>query len=428
MALAAAQLADRAPKEVHKRTLARYTFVFADAGLHWLRIWRNELARHGDPEDQRHARSCKPLLTNLEKALNEGDGIRDYIGAKRQAAASLRGDDIDATVRLWEAVEPGRVSKICAAMREAYDALACVEAGDSIAMWTYLPDELAREITRALPVPDPNYWHLAVDSAASLRPYTLPSEGGGLIGRRITQINDVALHLDALLPIAPVAERHLVYDWLVRSAIGLELNALLDLSLGAPSGTKLNVVYPLIALCRSQGIPEDWESLERLRVSIGESGWRYLRQFRNIVGAHLDTEMSMFEIYRHLAELDYSGVVRLAEHVLDFLDAVGSSSPGLKMLVLGERRIGSWPIDPEARAPGRPHGPVAGSVAGLCKRFDSPYVTISASSLGSAAVAGILAGRQPQPRGKVSVTGRAPEPWLEGMPSRLKLEAALAEP
>jgi len=30
----------------------------------------------------------------------------------------------------------------------------------------------------------------------------------------------------------------MVYDWLVRSVIGLELNALLDLSLGAPPGSE----------------------------------------------------------------------------------------------------------------------------------------------------------------------------------------------
>ncbi len=186
MALAAARLADLAPKEVHKRALARYTFVFADAGLGWLRIWRNELARSGDREDQRHARNCKPLLRTLEKALNEGDGVRDYLEAKRQAVSSLRGDDIDATLRLWEAVEPGRVGAICMAMREAHDALTRVEPDDSVAIWTYLPDELAEEIVRSLPAPDRNYWHLAADSAASLRPCTLPSEGGGLIGRRIT--------------------------------------------------------------------------------------------------------------------------------------------------------------------------------------------------------------------------------------------------
>ncbi len=422
MALAAAQLADLAPKEAHKRAFARYTFLFADAGLEWLRIWRNQFARNGVREDRRHAQRCKPLLTILENALNEGNGVRDYLAAKRQATASLRGDDIDATIRLWEAVEPGRVSAICAAMRNAYDALARAKRDDSVAIWTYLPDELAEQITRALPVPDREYWHLAADSAASLRPYTLPCEGGGLIGRRITQINDVALHLDALLSIAPAAERHLVYDWLVRSVIGLELNALLDLSLGGPPGAKLNVVYPLVTLCRSQGIPEDAESLERLRSSIGEAGWRYVRRFRNTVGAHLDTEMSMFDLHRHLIELDYKGLVRLTEHVLDFLDAVGASSTGLKMLVLKERRIGSWPVDPEANAPGRPRGPFAGSVATMFKRFDSPYITVSASSLGSPAVAGILAGRQPETRQAARVVGRAPQPWLEATPSRLKLE------
>jgi len=158
-------------------------------------------------------------------------------------------------------------------------------------------------------------------------------------------------------------------------------------------------------------------------VSIDEDGWAYLRQFRNTVGAHLDTKMAMFEIHRHLIELDYSGIIALAEYVLDFLDALGAGSQALGMLVLGERRIGSWPIDPGADAPGRPRGPMVGSVAEMFKRFDSPFMTVSASSTGSGAIAGIIAGRQPQPRVKVKVAGRAERPWIEGLPSRFSLEA-----
>lgn len=411
MLLAAARLVDCAPEEAQKRALARYVFVFADAGLDWIRIWRNELARV--PGQERHAKACKAAVRELAAMLGEGEEIRDYLGAKRQAAAGMRADDIEATLRLWAAVNPPRVKAICKAARCTHDALAGVDDDDSVAIWTFLPDQLAEELEAVLPKRDSAYWHLAADSAAALRPYTLPVEGGGLIGRRVTQINDVAMHLDVLLRIAGVAERHLVYDWLVRSVIGLELSALLDLTLGAPPGAKLNVVYPLLALCRGQGDPKDAESLEQLRESIGEEGWIYLRQFRNTVGAHLDRELSMFAIHRHLIELDYAGVIALAEHVLDFLDAMGAGSPGLGLLVLGERRIGSWPIDPEAEGPGRPKGAMVGSVAGMFRRFDSPYMTVSASSTGSGAVAGIVAGRIPRPRDKAKVMGRAPNRWLE---------------
>lgn len=68
---------------------------------------------------------------------------------------------------------------------------------------------------------------------------------------------------------------------------------------------------------------------------------------------------------------------------------------------------------------------MVGSVAGMFKRFDSPFMTVSASSTGSGAVAGILAGRKPQPREGAKVKGRAPRPWLEATPGRARLEAAL---
>jgi len=109
-------------------------------------------------------------------------------GQRGQAAAGMRGDDIEATLRLWEAGKPGRVRAICDAAREAHDGLAGLQPRDSVAIWAWLPAEIAEQFTAAVPRRDPDYWHLAADSAAALRPYTLPSEGGGLIGRRITQI------------------------------------------------------------------------------------------------------------------------------------------------------------------------------------------------------------------------------------------------
>ena len=47
-----------------------------------------------------------------------------------------------------------------------------------------------------------------------------------------------------LLRIAPVLEGALAYDWLVKSAIVVELSALLDLTLGSPPGARYNVMFP----------------------------------------------------------------------------------------------------------------------------------------------------------------------------------------
>jgi len=43
MLLAAPVLADCAPEDIQKRALARYTFLFADSALDWMRRWKNQL-------------------------------------------------------------------------------------------------------------------------------------------------------------------------------------------------------------------------------------------------------------------------------------------------------------------------------------------------------------------------------------------------
>jgi hypothetical protein len=53
-----------------------------------------------------------------------------------------------------------------------------------------------------------------------------------------------------------------------------------------------------------------------------------------------------------------------------------------------------------------------GQLATFFQRFDSPYMIVSASSLASGMIAGMSAGRKPQPRAKVTVRQK-PERYLE---------------
>jgi hypothetical protein len=413
MLLAAAVLADCAPDDIQKRALARYSFLFADAALEWMRIWRNQLKRQN--ATARHANVCRSHVSQLAIALENAGEVRDYLAAKRQPRDALRASDLEATAELWAAVNPANVSAISAAAIAAFDALAQTPDGRSVARWVALDATRRRAVTAALPCRDTAYWYLAADSSADLRPYTLPVAQGGPIGRRVAEINDVAEHLDVLLRLAPVLDGALLYDWLVRSAFAVELNSLLDLTVGPPPGHPSNTVS-LLDLCRADRSEEGQKAvqdLERLRSSIGKDGWSYLRWTRNSIGAHLDRDLHMVDVYGHLLELDYPGIVALTEWVLNFLDEVGSYRLGLKLLMLGEQKISSWPIYPTERAPGRPSQPMKpGWLVNFFRRFDSPYIIVSGSNLGSPMIAGMTAGRQPRPRRKITVR-RQPERFLE---------------
>lgn len=422
MLIAASTLAAYAPEEHQQRALARYIYLYADSLLVWGRRWRKQIAR--DPGTTKHGPKAQRHLKELAAALQAADGVRDHIAAKRHAVANWRADDVEGTAVLWAAVNPAMANAITAAAVLAYDALNAPSAPrGSIVDFMGLPAETVHGVTDSLPRRDPQYWYLAADTAADQRMFTLPAAQGGELGRVIAQINDVAAHLAVLLRIAPVLEDALPYDWLVKSALTIELNALLDLTLGPPPGARHNLLFPLIELCRRGRPKHVVDDLQRLRESIGAEGWLMIRWMRDKLGAHLDDELTITTIHRHLIELDYQGVVRLAEHVLDFLDALGAGQLDLPLLLLGERRIKSWSTDPAKGAPGAP-SPYGspGVMASFFRRLDSPYMTMTASTMGSAVLAGMTSGRTPQPRERVTVLGR---PGWREIPAQLRLPAGL---
>ena len=148
-----------------------------------------------------------------------------------------------------------------------------------------------------------------------------------------------------------------------------------------------------------------------------------IRWMRDKLGAHLDDELTISAIHQHLIELDYQGVVRLAEHVLDFLDALGAGQLDLALLLIGERKISSWSTDPALGAPGAPNPHRSpGAMAAFFRRLDSPYMSLTGSTMGSAILAGITCGRSPQPRERVTVVGR---PGWREIPAHMRLWAGL---
>jgi hypothetical protein len=406
MLIAAGVLAGCAPEDAQQRAIARYMYLYGDALLLWGRRWRKQIARN--PATTKNAPRAQRRLRELNRALNATAGVRDHLAAKRHSVANWRADDVEGTARLWAAVNPATAGAIGGAAVAAYDALNAASApAGSIVEVMGLPPEVALEVTRALPKRDPAYWYLAADTAADQRMFTLPTAQGGELGRTIAQVNDVAAHLDVLLRIAPVLEGFLAYDWFVKSAMAVELNALLDLTLGPPPGARYNVTFPLIELCR-RGRPRHVAGeLQRLRESIGTEGWLMIRWMRDKLGAHLDDHLTMSTVHQHLIELDYQGVVRLAENVLDFLDSLGARELDLPLLLIGERKINSWSTDPAQAAPGAP-SPYGspGAMAQFFRRLDSPYMAVTGATIGSAVLAGKISARTPQARERITVIGR----------------------
>jgi len=420
MLIAASTLAAYAPEDHQQRAFARYIYLYGDSLLLWGRRWRKQIAR--DPRSTKRGPKAQRHLRELAAALLAADGVRDHISAKRHAVANWRADDVDGTAVLWAAVNPVTANAIAAAAVGAYDALNGLSAPSApIVDSMGLGAETVQAVTDSLPRRDPQHWYLAADTASDQRMFTLPAAQGGELGRVIAQINDVAAHLDVLLRIAPVLEGALPYDWLVKSALAVELNTLLDLTLGPPPGARDNLLFPLIELCRRGRPKQAADDLQRLRGSIGLDGWLMIRWMRDKLGAHLDDKVSISEVHRHLIELDYQGVVRLAEHVLDFLDALGATQLDLSLLLIGERKINGWSTHPAHRAPGAPspHGS-PGLMARFFRRLDSPYMAVTGSSMGSAVLAGMTSARTPQARERVNVLGR---PGWRETPASMRLAA-----
>jgi hypothetical protein len=174
------------------------------------------------------------------------------------------------------------------------------------------------------------------------------------------------------------------------------------------------VIYPLLDLCRNERTAAAHEELVDLQGAIGAEEWDYVRLARNQIGAHIDSRLSMYEIHDHLLFLDYRGIVRLARVVLDRLDEIGAGRLGLELLLLGERRIESWPTDLSQPGPGRPRRTIlTGTLSRFFRDLDSPYMTVSGGGLGSAVLMGMTSSRVPRPRSTVAITARCPNRWVD---------------
>lgn len=114
-----------------------------------------------------------------------------------------------------------------------------------------------------------------------------------------------------------------------------------------------------------------------------------MRDLRNRVAAHLDTQLTFEEIRDAIESLDVSQLLRFADVVLDWLDAVACSHVDLGLLVIGHRRMSSL-------QPGDRRVTAAFEAERFANVLDSPVGAIAGGGFGArgtGGIVGVIAGR-----------------------------------
>jgi hypothetical protein len=396
MMLAAAWLADMAPLDSQSRIIGRHAFLWADSLSLWLGRWRNQLKR--SPSTSRLAKNAEPIVRELRQLVERHSSIRDSLAAKRQDLHLQRDRDLEETLLLYLSVNAEAVAHLANTGVRAYDLLSSAgPLGEDFP----IDPALAERVQESLHDESATGYFFSANTYASAQDDTFPVAQGGELGRRIAQINDLASHLDVFLPLVPAVRGYLAFDWLVRSALLVELSALLDISIGpSPKARSSRKQRSLLEICRAGRSEVGATELERLRSSIEDGGWTYLRWARNKVGAHLDDELTVLELNQHLIQLDLPGIVRVAEFAWDWLDAVACVELDLQLLLFRatvRSEVASLSLQTQ--------GP--GTIAANLARHDSPYMVFAGGgALGGPAVAGMLSGRRPRARAKIEVPMR----------------------
>lgn len=384
---AALQLAVVAPSDRQQRILARYVLLEADSAGRWLSRWQKGLAASATSRST--ARAAKRPMRRFRREYAKQKEIRDRLVARRQAAESERAADLRRTVELWRSMSRTGADRLCECAQAA-----CVALGSRAELAPVLePAQLdkARAALQEIEL-DPNAVHMDATSYATGERNLLTSIGMGSLGRRITQINDVHDQLDLLFGLRELADGVDPLGLLLRSALVVEIATLIDLTIGPPPGEAPNKQdgVPLISLIDRGRGEAGFDLLSQLGNEVIPVESRVnVRDLRNRVAAHLDTQLTLEETRDTIEALDVSQLYRFADVVLDWLDAAACSHVDLGLLVIGHRKMSS--LQPT-------EGTVATALDAeqFANVLDSPFGAIVGGGFGArgtGGIAGVIAGR-----------------------------------
>lgn len=153
------------------------------------------------------------------------------------------------------------------------------------------------------------------------------------------------------------------------------------------------------------------QTLEQLRDSIATETRESLHDWRNRIGAHIDAESPWHELETGIRQMDLAPIYKLADHVLLWLEVAAAHPGGPVLLLLSARRMkrvvdaipagaaGLSYIDPDV-------DPSSVTSALPPAELDSDHmiwVAGPAGSMLSAAVAGMIAGRNRELRERLEM-------------------------
>jgi len=366
--------------------LARYVHLYAEPAVVWLGRWKQEIERGG--RRPQVVSAAKTPLSRLRFEWNAQCRVRHKLAAKRQRNGRSRLDDIEQTTRLVEAITRRGVGRLCGLASSA----ATVLNGHPPVSAT-VSDADAAAISRALALARLDPKGLYIDSTSYYlgEAHFLPVVNGGDRGERVTQINDVHDHLELLYVLRGVATHRTQVGTMLRGAWLTETHALVDLVAGTDNGFQIDGAASLTKLMDETDGDEMENHLPALSASLrGHSLVKDIRRRRSKAAAHVDARLSFASVLSLLDDCDLPSVIRLADSLLQGLDAAACRHVYLGLLVIGHRRFRT------KRARQRMSPRLASQLAGRADLVDSHFgvwIGSTEDGAGSAAVAGVIAGR-----------------------------------
>jgi len=384
----ARELAALALTERQRRILARYVYLNAEPALAW--IGRRAKALDASPETRDRACAARTPLRRLRTTWAREKSIRDKLAAKRQSVSPRRSEDLRATVALWEEITNRGVDELYNRAAAVHDAL----GGDP--MVTALDERTRNAVRAALEACalDPGIVYTDSTSYALGEPNLLAVADSGKRGIRVTQINDVHVHLEVLYELRELAKGTDDLGLMLRAAAAVEGCTLVELVAGPPSDTNAfrsrRRSPSLRELVVHDPERDGTDVLGLLRGDLFERWRGWLHETRDKAAAHLDGRLPLDDIVDRLTELDIDQLYGFVDGVIDLLDFAAGVGVRLGLLVLGNRPIGG--IEPAAG------GSVPASVESHnnVALLDHDMVAWSAGGFSqptNARVSGIIAGR-----------------------------------
>jgi hypothetical protein len=165
---------------------------------------------------------------------------------------------------------------------------------------------------------------------------------GGVVGRLIPLINDVAESALLLAQLAAVSELKGPIGRLVICALPSEISELLRLSIGPPAAAQAYArdTDSLLAHYRiATRSPDPLAVLENLEKSIPQRTRDTLQDWRNRLGAHTDEDTPWSDLEAEIESAKLGDYIELLEWIELNLEVTACRPGGPPLLLLGSRRF-----------------------------------------------------------------------------------------